>query len=105
MSGMLSAEPSSLTLNGTVMDASGAVIAGAMVQLEKPDGKLITSTTSAANGTFHFNVTSAGVYQIEVSQQGFDPFKTTVTAGERETAPLRIVLSVANLSQAITVGA
>ena len=86
------------------MDSSGAVVAGATVRLEKEDGRLVESTKSGPNGSFHFNLPSPGSYQIEVTQEGFNPFKTTVTIGPRGPAPLRVVLSVANLSQSITVG-
>ena len=91
-------------LSGTVVDTSGAVIAGATVQVRSANGTVQRTTQSDANGSFIISGLSAGNYQLVVSNPGFATKETPVTIGTTEApAPLRISLAVSAVSSTITV--
>ena len=59
-------------LSGTVVDTSGAVIAGATVQVRSANGTVQITTQSDANGSFIISGLSAGSYRLVVSKPGFE---------------------------------
>jgi hypothetical protein len=91
-------------LSGTVVDASGAVIAGATVQVRSANGTVQTTTQSDANGSFTISGLSAGDYRLVVSNPGLETKEIAVTIGTTEApAPLRISLAVSSVSTTINV--
>jgi len=59
-------------LSGTVVDTSGAVIAGATVQVRSANGTVQITTRSDTNGSFIISGLSAGNYRLVVSNPGFE---------------------------------
>ena len=93
-----------LQLSGTVVDTSGAVIAGAAVQVLSANGTVQATTQSDANGSFIISGLPAGDYRLVVSNPGFETKETPVTIGTTEAAaPLRISLAVGSVSTTINV--
>ena len=91
-------------LSGTVVDTSGAVIAGATVQVRSANGTVQRTTQSDANGSFIISGLSAGNYRLVVSSPGFETKEMPVTIGTTEApAPLRISLAVSSVSTTINV--
>jgi len=91
-------------LSGMVVDPSGAVIAGATVQVRSANGTVQRTTQSDANGSFVISGLSPGDYRLVVSNPGFATKETPVTLGTTEApAPLRISLAVRGVSSTITV--
>ena len=91
-------------LTGTVVDASGAVIAKATVQVRTANGTVQTTTLSDANGSFIISGLPAGNYQLAVSGPGFETKQITVTMrATTGPAPLRISLAVSAVSATIDV--
>src|SRR5438067_11208467 len=56
---------------GTVLDASGAVIAGANVDLLNVDTGVKNATTTDAAGTYRFGNVPVGTYTITATAPGF----------------------------------
>ncbi|HTS05127.1 MAG TPA: TonB-dependent receptor, partial [Candidatus Eisenbacteria bacterium] len=91
-------------LSGTVVDASGAVIAGATVLIRNADGAVQRTTQSDATGFFSVSGLPAGEYRLAVSSPGFETKELPVTLGTVEaSAPLRISLTVTTVSTTVTV--
>ena len=91
-------------LSGTVVDTSGAVIAGATVQVRSANGTVQITTQSDANGSFIISGLSAGNYRLVVSNPGFETKEIPVTIGTTEApAPLRISLAVSSVSTTVNV--
>ncbi len=91
-------------LSGTVVDTSGAVIAGATVQVRSANGTVQITTQSDTNGSFIISGLSAGNYRLVVSNPGFETKEIPVTIGTTEApAPLRISLAVGSVSTTINV--
>ena len=91
-------------LSGTVVDTSGAVIAGATVQVRSADGKLQRTTRSDRDGFFGISRLPAGSYRLVLSTAGFESKEIPVTVGASEApAPLRITMAVSAVSTTINV--
>ena len=58
-------------LSGTVVDTSGAVIAGATVQVRSANGTVQKTIRSDTNGSFIISGLSAGNYRLVVSESRF----------------------------------
>ena len=58
-------------LSGTVVDASGAVIAGATVQVRSANGTVQMTTQSDKNGSFIISGLPAGNYRLVVYRSRF----------------------------------
>lgn len=91
-------------LSGTVLDASGAVIAGASVLVRSADGSTQKLTQSDRNGSFNISGLPAGSYQVSISNPGFQTKEMPVTLGTTGTlAPIQVSLAVNALSTTINV--
>jgi hypothetical protein len=91
------------TINGTVVDQSGAVIGAARVQLTWQGSKQEMQT--GANGQFTFTNIAVGAFQLAITASGFAPqtFSGTLLSGEIQTVPA-IALKVAQNITEVQVG-
>src|SRR5581483_11386261 len=97
-------ESRSNQLSGTVVDPSGAVIAGTTLEIQSASGTVQKTTKSEANGAFLFSKLSAGDHRLVVSKPGFETKEILVTlAPDESSGPLRISLEVASVSTTIDV--
>ena len=91
-------------LSGTVVDTSGAVIAGATVQVRSANGTVQKTTQSDRNGSFIISGLPAGNYRLVVSNPDFETKEIPVTIGTTGApAPLRISLAVSAVSTTVNV--
>jgi hypothetical protein len=91
-------------LSGTVVDASGAAIAAATVQVQSASGNILTTAQPDTNGAFTISGLPAGDYRLIVSQDGFETKDLPVTIGTTEApALLRISLDLGSVSTTINV--
>jgi len=91
-------------LSGTVVDPSGAVIAGATVQIRGADGAVRSARQSDRNGSFMISGLAAGNYRLEISNPGFETKEMPVTlVANGAPAPLRISLAVSAVNTTIHV--
>ncbi len=91
-------------LSGTVVDTSGAVIAGARVQVQSADGTVQKTTQSDRNGFFTISGLPAGHARLVVSNPDFETKEIPVTLTRSGApAPLRISLAVSAASTTINV--
>jgi len=101
------AQSSSAAIAGTVRDASGSVLEGALVVLSNPDTGAVRQMTSGPGGAYEFAaLLPAERVVLNVSLSGFRPVQRaidTVTAGERRMVDVRLQLAV--LTEAIEVAA
>jgi outer membrane receptor protein involved in Fe transport len=91
-------------LSGTVVDTSGAVIAGATVQVRSANGTAQRTTQSDRNGSFVISGLSPGNYRLVVSNPGFATKEIAITIGTTKApSPQRISLVVNSLGTTINV--
>ena len=93
-----------IQLSGIVVDASGAVIAGATVQVLSANGTAQKTAQSDGNSVLHISGLAAGDYRLVVSNPDFETKEIPVTIGTTEApVPLRISLAVSAMSTTINV--
>jgi len=91
-------------VSGTVVDASGAVVAAAAVQVLTGDGAVQKAARSDKNGSFIVSGLPAGNYRLVVSSSGFETREIPISIGAAQApAPLRISLPVRAVSTTINV--
>ena len=94
-------------LDGTVLDSSGGVVAGADVQIaDERTGNLARTLRTSSNGTFAATLLPPSVYVVTVNAKGFGENKTTeIEVRVTETTTIYITLKPSQLSQEVTVSA
>jgi hypothetical protein len=91
-------------INGTVTDASDAVVPGATVQLKDEGTGVTKDAVTNMSGSFEFRDLSFGSYQVTVTLQGFQTAlyrKVIVESGR--TTDLRVKLAPGGLEETVTV--
>lgn len=97
--------PSAGTINGTVVDQSGALVAGARVTLTREDLSQRQEVFSGPDGQFSFASVSPGPFHLVVVSTGFAPYTSSgiLHPGEIATIP-QITLAVAENVTEMVVG-
>ena len=107
-----SGQPQPATLNGTVVDHSGAVVAGARVKLTHDASATqpaidppVQESLSNTNGQFFFPSVTPGPFRLAITIQGFamQSLSGTLNPAEVQTLP-PIVLDVATAVTNVNVG-
>jgi hypothetical protein len=93
------------TVEGVVLDASGATVSGAAVSLRHEDGGELREMSSGTNGDFSFTKIPAGSYLVSVNAAGFAPYTSAGFAliGQQDYEVPDFALSVAAAATAVIV--
>ena len=84
------------TIQGTVVDANGAVVPGANVEIKNLDTNFSRSLTTDEEGRFVSLALPPGNYSVTVSKQGFATTileRTALTVGQALTLPFSMKIS------------
>jgi len=93
----------SATIQGTITDKSGAVVAGAEI-VAKNKGTDITRTTSSdETGSYRFELLPVGTYTVTVTKRGFGAFTQTIEILVGQTATVNAELKPGAESEVIEV--
>src|SRR5258706_12570714 len=91
------------TIEGTVVDSSGAVVAKAAVTLRHAVSGYTQSTVSAADGSFRLTNIPANPYRLEVTAAGFNVFAQNVDIKNSIPVPVKATLAVAGSTTTVVV--
>ena len=92
------------TITGRVLDASGAAVPGAQIQITNVESKSIATATSDSTGIYTIPFLRPGSYKIAASAQGFKQFvRTNVILESAKTAGIDVVLEVGALTETVEV--
>ena len=99
------AQANSGTLNGTIVDPSGASVPGASVELSNGVSGYSRTTTSDAGGHFHFFNVPLHSYRLHVTEKGFR--HTDIDEEILSSLPVtaRITLTISGSTQTVNVEA
>lgn len=92
------------SVNGTVRDPQGNVIAGASVTLTNTEQNASRTQTTSDAGRFNFNLIPPGPYRLEVEAQGFKKAVITdVQALVDKQTEVDALMEVGNVAETVTV--
>jgi hypothetical protein len=92
-------------ITGTVMDQSGAAVAGARVTAVCPDTNQTRSVTSGSAGEYQLSDMAICVYKVSVSSQGFKTTVRNVTVNVAQQTKADFRVEVGERTETITVEA
>ena len=90
-------------LSGVVSDPSGAVVAGATVEIHNPVSQFDRSTTTDSAGRFTFANIPFNPYHLTVNAKGFAPYAQDVDVKSAVPLSLKIAVQVSGASENVTV--
>jgi hypothetical protein len=94
------------SINGTVVDPSGASIPGATVTVTNVDIDLSRSTLSQANGFFQIFNLPIGNYKVKITHDGFETTEFSgIAVQEARAATINGTLKLGQVSQSVEVTA
>jgi len=102
----LKAQSVNSSVQGAVLDSSGAKVPGAEVKLSNVSTGVTQRTQTDEQGNYSFPALQPGLYSLEVARQGFATYKLTqfnLTVGQHATD--NVTLTVAATAQTVTVEA
>ena len=91
--------------NGTVTDASGAIVPGATVTLTNQGTNLQNTTTTNNNGYFVFVNVQPGNYKLKVEKAGFKAVESSLVVAVNQAVTQNLTLDVGSASTTIEVTA
>ena len=92
------------SLNGTVLDPSGAAIADAAVKVTDTAINVTESTTSQRTGFFQIFNLPIGTYEVSVSHDGFETTRLSgVVIREAQASTVDVSLKVGQVSESVEV--
>ena len=94
------------TITGTVVDTSGAVIAGAKILLVNSETDLKQDTVTTSTGNYTLTALPAGVYTLSVEQTGFNRYQqSNIQIQVAVTTRVDVTLTVGQTTESIEVTA
>lgn len=91
------------TIEGTVVDPSGAVVPSADIEIENPITGFSRSAETDQNGQFRFSNIPPNQYHLEISASGFAPSQQDVNVRTSVPIQLKISLMLAGATETVTV--
>src|SRR5260370_26303260 len=99
------AQGTSGTVQGVVKDQTGAIVAGAKVDISNKVSGYHQQTTSGAGGDYHFHNLPFNPYHIQVTAPTFAPYAADVDVRSGVPVALDIPLTPGGASTTVTVEA
>jgi hypothetical protein len=104
--GLAFAQADKAVLTGTATDASGAVLAGSVVEISSPDNGFLRKLVTSDVGTYYIPGLTAGIYEVVLRKDGFRTERVTgIKLEVGQTRTLNLQLAVAGSNQEVNVEA
>lgn len=91
------------SIEGTVTDATGAVVRGALIHVVNAATGVVTDTKSNSAGFYQVPELFTGNYHITISAAGFKTFRTSLTLLVAQNAVISPALSPGSVTQEVVV--
>lgn len=92
-----------ISISGTLSDRSGALLAGAVVNIREANSGRSWNVVTDSTGHYALRNLIPGSYDLRVHQGGFSELVQTVRLGAGQTADLPLVLSIASVVQQVEI--
>lgn len=104
LTGSISAQTGSSSVNGSVVDSQGRVVAGATVRLMNDETGFNRTVVTGDVGTFSFASVPPGAYRVEVEATNFKKLvQSNVNALVDKATEVNAVLEAGNISEVVNV--
>jgi catecholate siderophore receptor len=94
-----------ITIEGSVMDETKAVVPGARVVLQNRAGAIVRSTNSDPVGHFRLEDVPTGKYLLRVDLKGFESRTQEITVADGKAIAAEVQLDLAEVSESVLVTA
>jgi hypothetical protein len=92
------------SLNGTVVDATGAAVTGATVKVTDAAINVTATTTTQKTGSFQIFNLPIGTYSLSVSHDGFDTMQVSgIGVQESQAKTINVTLKVGKATESVEV--
>src|SRR5580698_203112 len=91
------------TVRGSVLDPSGAVIKGAVVEIHNPVSQYNQTTQTNDQGNFEFDNIPFNNYHVTATAQGFQAIREDLNIRSSVPAELKMTLKVGTAAESVTV--
>ena len=91
------------TVQGKVLDTSGAAISNAAVSLADLTTNKVTHTTTGPDGSFVFSDASSGRQLVTVDKSGFEEFTQRILLSPQQSATINATLQLAPMTESVVV--
>ncbi len=92
-------------ITGHVQDPTGAIIPGAKIELQRPDGTVVSTAISDSAGQFRIPQPAPGDYRLAIALPGFEPLAQALRVTTSPLAPLTLTMNLASVSTVVNVDA
>jgi Carboxypeptidase regulatory-like domain len=92
-------------ITGHVQDPTGAIIPGAKIELQRPDGTIVSTVVSDSAGQFRIAQPAPGDYRLAIALPGFEPLARPLRVGQAPLAPISLTMNLASVSTVVNVDA
>ncbi|MBL8231403.1 MAG: carboxypeptidase regulatory-like domain-containing protein [Bryobacterales bacterium] len=100
----LTAQETRATLSGTVVDPSGAAVAGANLKLNNAETSITLNTTSNDTGSYRFLFVNPGTYRLTAEHPGFRTFiRENIILSVSQSAVADVTLTVGQATESVTI--
>src|SRR2546425_4597398 len=90
-------------LDGTILDSSGAAVAGAQVNLSNTATGVASKTTAGAGGAYVFSYVLPGTYSLSATNPGFKTSTRPVVVHANDHIAVNVTLLVGAATESVTV--
>ena len=100
---LATAQTTTGTITGRVIDAQGLSIPGATVSVQSPNLQGILSVVTSENGDYVVPLLPPGTYTVTFELSGFERQQKTVAVAPTQTVPLNVTMGTGSISETVTV--
>src|SRR5688572_12538987 len=98
-----SAQTTTATISGRVLDTQGLAVPGATVTATSPNLQGAREAVTSANGDYILTLLPSGAYTVTVALSGFQTQTRTVVLAPTQVLPLEVTLDPVGLQDEVTV--
>ena len=91
------------SIQGTITDGTGAVVADAKITAVNTATNTTRSTASSASGSYALANLPVGSYNVSIEKTGFATSQTNVKVTVSEVTPVNVVMQVGRVENSVTV--
>ena len=101
--GLASAQSTTGTITGRVVDGQGLSVPGVTVNVESPNLQGIVSVVTSENGDYLVGLLPPGTYTVTFQLSGFERQQKTVALAPTQNLPVNVTMGPATLAETVNV--